>query len=129
MSIKGKMWFQWIAIVIISFQFSGAAVYKLVGGMCDHFLGNGMTIGFMYFIGFLEATSVLGLFFKHYRIKASLALMLIMMGALLSHIPNEQVLMALLNIANIGFLSIIIWVELDKKYMVDDVVGEQIPLD
>lgn len=119
------MWFQWIAIMIVSFQFIGAALTKLTGGMCEFFLSNGMTIEFMYFIGFLETISVLGLFFVTFRVKASLILMLIMMGALITHIPNEQMVMELLNIANIGLLSIIIWAELDKKYQADDMVKQE----
>ncbi len=126
MTTKSKIWIQWLLIMILSFQFVGAAITKLAGGMCDHFLSNGMSIEFMYFIGFLESLSVIGLFFTAYRVKSSLIQILIMAGALYTHLSGMDMLMVLLNITNIGFSSIIIWVQLEKRYIADDMLRQEV---
>lgn len=129
MSSKSKMWFQWLLIVILSFQFLGAAFAKLAGFTCAFFLSHGFTIEFMYFIGFVEALSVIGLYFKSMRVKASLVQMVLMTGALFTHLPNNEYLMSLVNITNIGLACIIIWVELDRRYNMDEMLREEIFLD
>lgn len=125
MTSKSKMWLQWLLIMILSFQFIGAAIAKLMGQMCEHFMSNGFSYEFMMFIGYLEVLSVVGLLFSKFRVKASLVQMIIMSGAIYTHLPNDQVMMTLLCIANIGFSSMIIWAELDKQYLSDDMLVRQ----
>lgn len=111
--------------MILSFEFIGAAFAKLAGQMCEHFLSNGLSYDFMMFVGFVEMLSVLGLFFSRLRIPACLIQMAIMCGAIYTHLPHDQYLMSLLNITNIGFSSIIIWADLDKKYLSDEMLIRQ----
>lgn len=125
MTSKSKMWLQWLLIMILSFQFIGAAIAKLMGQMCEHFMSNGFSYEFMMFIGYLEVLSVVGLLFSKFRVKASLVQMIIMCGAIYTHLPAHQYLMTLVCISNIGFSSIIIWAELEKKYFSDEMLVRQ----
>ncbi|QSE95859.1 DoxX family protein [Fulvivirga lutea] len=122
MTTKSKMWLRGIIILVLSVQFLGAAFAKLTGQMCEHFMANGLGYEFMMFIGLLEAISVLGLFIPATRVKASLIQMAIMCGAMYTHFQSFDVLMILVNITNIGLSSIVIWAELDKKYMSDEML-------
>ena len=115
MSSKGKIWLQWILIVILSSQFIGAAFAKLLGFMCGHFLDNGLSIGFMYLVGFAEAVTVVMLYVRAYRKLAVMVQMLIMIGAIYTHAINGQMLLALFGVATIGLLAIVLWVDVDRE--------------
>ncbi len=121
MTNKARIWLQWIIIGFLSIQFLGASVAKLLGLMCGYFCTNGLSTDFMLFVGFIEALSVVGLFFTSLRIKASLIQIAIMLAASYLHLLNNEMMLLMLTITNIGLSSIIIWAELDCEYMANEI--------
>jgi uncharacterized membrane protein len=116
-SNKSKDIFQWVFILILSFQFLLLGYDKLLGELHTYFIDNGYTVGFMYFIGFLEVVSSIGLFFKMYRNLSFFILVIIISGAMYTHLINEETILFLVDITNIGLLAIVIWVESEKRYL------------
>jgi uncharacterized membrane protein YphA (DoxX/SURF4 family) len=119
-SNKSKDVFQWFFILILSLQFLLSGYAMLLGEVGAYFIDNGYAVGFMYFIGFLEVVCSIGLFFKPYRSLSCFILVFIMSGAMYTHLTNEEIILFLVDITNIGALAIIIWVESEKRYLKEE---------
>ncbi len=122
MTNQAKNILQWLFILILTFQFLLLGYSKLLGEMCSFFIDNGYSLSFMYFIGFVEILASIGLFFKPYRNASCFILMIIMIGAMYTHLMNDEVIQILVNITNVGLSAIVLWVEGEKKYAHDEMI-------
>ncbi|MEQ8242292.1 DoxX family protein [Fulvivirga sp.] len=122
MSYKGKLLFKWALIIAIGVQFVAMAYAKLVGEMCDVFLSNGLSLEFMFFVGFMEVLATIGLLTAKFRIKSAIVLSCIMIGAIYVNLQSHDVMQILVDVANIGFLAIVLWLEKEKQMIAEDMV-------
>ncbi|MTI39012.1 DoxX family protein [Fulvivirga lutimaris] len=122
MSYKGKLFFKWALIILVGIQFIAMAHAKLAGEMCDLFLSNGMSLEFMFFVGFMEVLATVGLLTSKWRIKSAVVLSSIMIGAIYVNLQSHGVMEILVDIANIGFLAIVLWLEKEKQMFAEDMV-------
>lgn len=122
MSQKSKLWFKWALIITVGIQFLMMAKAKLAGEMCDVFLSNGMSLDFMFFIGFMEVLATIGLLTSKWRIKSSMVLSCIMLGAIYVNAQSYVAVQILVDVANIGFSAIILWLEKEKQMHVEDMM-------
>lgn len=122
MTRKGKLWFKWGLIITISIQFIIMAKAKLAGEMCDVFLSNGLSIEFMFLTGFMEVLATIGLMTSKWRIKSSIVLSCIMIGAIYINLQSYAPMQMLVNVANIGFLAIVLWLEKEKQMLGEDMM-------
>ena len=122
MSYLGKMWFKWVLIAVVGIQFIMMAHDKMVGEMCDIFLSNGLSLEFIFFIGFLEVLATIGLLTSRWRIKSAIVLSLITMGAIYVNTQSYAALHVLVNVSNLGFLAIILWLEKEKQLLPEDMM-------
>ncbi len=122
MSFKGKLWFKWVLIIAVGVQFILMAHAKMLGEMCDIFLSNGLSLEFMFFIGFMEVLATIGLLTSRWRVKSVIVLSCIMFGAIYVNTQSYDVLHILVNITNIGFLGIVLWLEKEKQLILEDMM-------
>ncbi|MEQ8477564.1 DoxX family protein [Fulvivirga sp.] len=122
MSYKGKLLFKWALIIAIGVQFVAMAYAKLAGEMCDVFLSNGLSLEFMFFVGFMEVLATIGLLTAKFRIKCAIVLSCIMIGAIYVNLQSHDVMQILVDVANIGFLAIVLWLEKEKQMIAEDMM-------
>ncbi|MEQ9165477.1 MAG: DoxX family protein [Fulvivirga sp.] len=122
MSYKGKLLFKWALIIAIGVQFVAMAYAKLAGEMCDVFLSNGLSLEFMFFVGFMEVLATVGLLTAKFRIKSAIVLSCILIGAIYVNLQSHDVMQILVDVANIGFLAIVLWLEKEKQMIAEDMV-------
>jgi uncharacterized membrane protein YphA (DoxX/SURF4 family) len=122
MSYKGKLLFKWALIIAIGVQFVAKAYAKLAGEMCDVFLSNGLSLEFMFFVGFMEVLATVGLLTAKFRIKSAIVLSCILIGAIYVNLQSHDVMQILVDVANIGFLAIVLWLEKEKQMFAEDMV-------
>ena len=122
MSFKGKLFFKWALILLVGMQFLVMAHAKLAGEMCDFYLSNGFSLEFMFLVGFMEVLATIGLLTSKWRIKSAVVLTCIMVGAIYVNLQSQAVMQILVDIANVGFLAIILWLEKEKQMIAEDMV-------
>ena len=94
-------------------QFTAAGIGKLTGSWEDMFTAWGYSILFMYLIGTLEIISVVMFYISNLRKWAIITLVIIMLGAAITHILNLEYSRIIHNVILITILSLIFY--LDKR--------------
>lgn len=103
----------WILIALMTVQFVAAGIGKLTGAWESMFTEWGYSILFMYLIGVLEIVSVIILYISKLRKWAIITLLIIMLGAAITHILNLEYSRIIHNVILIVILSLIFY--LDKR--------------
>ena len=91
----------WVIAGLLAFAFAGSGIMKLTGA--EELVGNferwGYSSGMMYFIGVAEVAGAVGLLLKRLRVLASAGLIVIMAGAVYTHISVGEPFIAPLILA------------------------------
>ncbi|MDX1630073.1 MAG: DoxX family protein [Fulvivirga sp.] len=127
MSYKGKRIMQLVFIILLALQFIFSATAKLNCHMLARFESWGYTEEFMYLIGTIEFTAAIGLFINRTKVLSIVALVMIMIGAIYTHLSYDQYFEVLINIGLIGLLTIVLWLEREMKLAPEDVKNSNAP--
>jgi putative oxidoreductase len=98
----------WTGIACLTVQFLAAGVSKMAGAWASRFSDWGYSMAFMYVIGALEIIGVAGLFFSKTRKWSAAILILIMVGAAITHVLSSEHVRLIHNgvVAGLSFLVI-----------------------
>jgi len=90
--MKTKNIIGWAIAVLLSLAFLMTGISKLTGQeeMVLNFEKWGFPLAFMYFVGASEIAGAIGLLITKFRGLASIGLVLLMMGAIGTHILNSE---------------------------------------
>lgn len=77
--------------ILLAIAFLGAGSMKLIGGMVEGFEGYGYPGWFSYFIGACEIAGAIGLFIRKTAVYAASGLLIVMIGAVGTHILNPPI--------------------------------------
>jgi uncharacterized membrane protein YphA (DoxX/SURF4 family) len=113
MKTKGIKILMWICISLLTLQFLGAGVTKLLGGWSSKFIAWGYSSTFVYTIGSLEIIGVVGLFLPKARKWSAILLTFIMVGAAYTHLSYSEPVRVVHNGIITGLLLLVI--RLDQK--------------
>jgi uncharacterized membrane protein YphA (DoxX/SURF4 family) len=84
----------WALVTLLSSIFILAGVLKLAGpaghGWSERFAKWGYPAGFQYVVGAVEVFGGISLMFPRVRLRASTVLVLVMIGALLTHLAHGE---------------------------------------
>jgi len=94
---------------LVSLMFLMPACFKLfdVSIAVEHFAKWGIPVWMMHFIGASELAGAIGLLVRRTRLAASFSLFLLMIGGLLTHLVNGELLFALMPIVYGGGLLVV----------------------
>jgi putative oxidoreductase len=106
MSTKGIKIIVWICIAVLTVQFLGAGITKLLGTWSAKFIDWDYPIALMYTIGLLEIMGVIGLYFSKTRKWSAVLFILVMIGAAYTHVSNGEYQRIIHNgiVAGLSFL-------------------------
>jgi putative oxidoreductase len=99
----------WVAAIVSALVFTIAAFAKLGGAMIGRFEVWGYTPSFAITIGLLELLGAVGLLIPRSAAWAALGLILIMLGALETHVLEGEYLAALGPIVMLGLLGVVLY--------------------
>jgi putative oxidoreductase len=99
----------WVFSGLLAALFVIAGGAKFIGAMDDDFIRWGYTLGFAAMVGILEVVGAVGLLFKRTAGWAAVGLMVIMLGAMWTHIAHAEYIMLLLPIAVFLSLGFVAW--------------------
>lgn len=90
--MKTKNIIGWVIAVLLSLAFLMTGISKLTGQevLVQNFQKWGFPLAFMYFVGASEIAGAIGLLIKKFRGLAAIGLVLLMMGAIGTHILNSE---------------------------------------
>lgn len=111
MKPKTNKFIMWLFISMMALQFIAAGIGKFMGAWTNMFIEWGYPISFMYLIGILEFAGVIGLFVSKFRKWAVLLLLVIMLGAMFTHLRNEEYSRLIHNFIIIGLLSALFYLD------------------
>lgn len=94
MSYKAKNIIAWVITILVALPLLGSGIFKLIDfqnpdtnlTMSAQFELWGYPIWFMYFIGVAEIAGAIGLFIPKLRLLAAMSLLVIMVGAFVTHL-------------------------------------------
>lgn len=114
--MKAKNTIGWIIAILLSLAFLMAGISKLTGQ--EQFVQNfgkwGFSMAFMYFIGGCEIIGAIGLMVKKVRALAALGLILLMLGAIGTHIVNSEAFIPPLIL--LVLLGTLVWLRKDELF-------------
>ena len=90
MSSRTKKIIMWTIVVLLTLQFLAAGVGKLTGGWDPMFEEWGYTPAFALVIGLVEVLLVVGLFISRLRLYSVIIILLVMTGAIYTHIAAQE---------------------------------------
>jgi len=80
----------WVLVALMTFQFLAAGLAKFVGAWTIKFVDWGYPAYFVYLVGLVEVGGVVLLFFTKLRKWGVLVLIITMLGAMVTHIMNDE---------------------------------------
>lgn len=84
---------QLVVTVLLTLAFLGAGIMKLIGAedAKQSFEGFGYPIPFMYFVGLCEVAGAIGLWLRRFSYAAKVCFILLMAGAVLTHLLFDTI--------------------------------------
>lgn len=113
MNSKIKKTTTWVLIGILTLQFAAAGLSKYTGSWDTRFLAWGFPIIFTYIIGAVEVIGTIGLYNQKTRKWSILVLSLLMIGAMITHLLNDETTRLVHN--GLVILALIILNQLTRK--------------
>jgi len=101
----------WLFVSMMALQFIAASIGKFMGAWTNMFIEWGYPVPFMYLVGILEVVAVIGLFVSKFRKWAVLLLLVIMLGAMFTHLMNGEYPRLIHNSIIIGLLSALFYLD------------------
>jgi putative oxidoreductase len=123
MTTKGIKIIMWICIAVLTFQFLGAGMTKLLGSWSVRFSAWGYPLAFMYVIGTLETIGVVGLFFSKTRKWSVMLFIIIMFGAAYTHISSAEFLRVIHNGIMVGISLLVMQLNQKLKRQGDSTIA------
>ena len=108
-SLKVRLIVSWVLVVLIAAAYLMAALGKLSGAATEMFAGWGYPIWFMTLIAVLELTGVIGLLIPMTTRYAVFGLTGIMLGAMYTHLANNEGIQVVRPIIFLAVLWIVWW--------------------
>jgi len=99
----------WVVSGLLAVLFAVSGAAKFIGMMNDEFLAWGYTAGFAVMVGIAEILGAVGLLVKRTAGWAALGLMVIMLGAIWTHVTHREYVAMISPLVAFAVLGFVVW--------------------